>query len=194
MSRSSGSRIVTALILTACILSSIPVLAEVKLAYVRSSHILRNYAPYSEALKKYNEFEQGEIEKFQKKTATFQQKVTDSQKQAAFMTEVKINERRVELEQENAALEQEYEGLHNRQDGALAKKYAEFLKPIFDNVNKVIFEIRKEEGYSFIFEAESEAILDADTELDISEKVVERLLLLKTDESSTEDKKEETKN
>ena len=191
MSRSSGSRIVTALIFTVCFLSSIPVLAEVKLAYVRSSHILRNYAPYSEALKKYNEFEKGEVEKFQKKTAAFQQKVADSQKQAAFMTEDKINDRRVELEQENAALEQEYEGLHNRQDGVLAKKYAEFLKPVFDNVNQVIFDIRKEEGYSFIFEAESEAILDADTELDISEKVVERLSQLKADEPSADDTKKD---
>lgn len=149
--------------------------AELKLAFVRSGYILKNYEPYQDALKKYQEFEKTEIEKLQKRASDFQQKVADSQKQAAFMTEDKIKERSSELERENAELEQQYNQLHDRQEGVLATKYAEFLKPVFDQVNKVIFQVRKDEGYDFIFEAESNALLDADDKYDISDKIVQQL-------------------
>ncbi len=149
--------------------------AELKLAFVRSGYILANYAPYQVALKKFQELEKTETEKLQKRASDFQQKVADSQKQAAFMTEDKIKERSSELERENAELEQQYNQLHDRQEGVLATKYAEFLKPVFDQVNMVISQVRKDEGYDFIFEAESNALIDADDKYDISDKIVQQL-------------------
>lgn len=149
--------------------------AELKLAFVRSGYILSNYPPYQDAINKYKEFEKAEIDKLQKKAAVFQQKVADSQKQAAFMNEEKIKERSAELERENAEIEQQYTKLHDRQEGVLAIKYSDLLKPVFDQVNNVIFKVRKDEGYDFIFEAESDALLDADDKYDISDKIVQLL-------------------
>jgi len=111
----------------------------------------------------------------QKRAAVFQQKVADSQKQAAFMDEEKIKERSAELERENAEIEQQYTKLHDRQEGVLAMKYSDLLKPVFDQVNNVIFKVRKDEGYDFIFEAESDALLDADDKYDVSDKIVQLL-------------------
>ena len=149
--------------------------AELKLAFVRSGYILKNYPPYQEAINKYQEFEKTEIDRLQKRAADFQQKVADSQKQAAFMDEEKIKARSAELERENAELERQYTKLHDRQEGILAMKYSELLKPIFDQVNNVIFKVRKDEGYDFIFEAESDAILDADDKYDISDNIIQLL-------------------
>jgi len=148
---------------------------QLKMAYVRSGYILSNFEPYRKAVKAYEEFERVEVEKLQKRAADFQKKVADSQKQAAFMTEEKVRDLSRQLEQENAELEKYSEQLYNRENGILAKKYQELIKPIFDRVNKTIFQIRTEGGYAFIFEAESDALIDADEKYDISDKVIEQL-------------------
>ena len=166
------ARFLVILLLLACAPSAE---AQLKLAFVRSGYILRNFTPYQEAMKKYQEFEKTEVDKLQKRASDFQQKVADSQKQAAFMTEDKIKERSMELEKENAEIEQQYAKLHDRQEGILANKYSELLKPIFDQVNNVIFKVRKDEGYDFIFEAESDALIDADDKYDISDKIIQQL-------------------
>jgi len=149
--------------------------AQLKLAFVRSGYILKNFTPYQEAISKYQEFEKTEIDRLQKRAADFQQRVADSQKQAAFMDEAKIKERSAELERENAELERQYQKLHDRQEGILATKYNDLLKPVFDQVNSVIFKVRKDEGYDFIFEAESDAVIDADDKHDISDKIIQML-------------------
>ena len=91
------ARFLMILLLLACAPSAE---AQLKLAFVRSGYILRNFTPYQEAMKKYQEFEKTEVDKLQKRASDFQQKVADSQKQAAFMTEDKIKERSMELEKE----------------------------------------------------------------------------------------------
>ncbi|MFC1606616.1 OmpH family outer membrane protein [Candidatus Latescibacterota bacterium] len=172
------SRIILIMVIiaiSAMIIAPVDVSAELKLAFVRTSYVLSKHQPYLDAVKEYEGFEKSEVEKLQKMGAAFQQKVADSQKQAAFMTEDKIRELSMQLEQENRQLEQQSEQLYNRDGGVLAKKYGELLKPVFDKVNSVIFQFRKDEGYAFIFEAESEALLDADEQYDISDKVIEKL-------------------
>jgi outer membrane protein len=53
----------------------------------------------------------------------------------------------------------------------------ELVKPIMDQIRKVLDDIRQEEGYAFILDAGSEAgvIVAADRNLDITEKVIARL-------------------
>jgi len=53
----------------------------------------------------------------------------------------------------------------------------ELVKPIMDQIRKVLDEIRQEDGYAFILDAGSEAgvIVAADRNLDITEKVIARL-------------------
>jgi outer membrane protein len=51
------------------------------------------------------------------------------------------------------------------------------VKPIMDQIRKVLDDIRQEDGYAFILDAGSDAgvIVAADRNLDITEKVITRL-------------------
>ena len=149
---------------------------QLKIAFVRTGYIMSNYEPYRQAMKTFREFEKTENDKFKKMNDDFQQKVADSQKQAAFMTEDKIAQRRTELERENANLQNYYDKLNNRDDGILVTRYNELMKPVFDIINGVIKKIRTDEGYAFVFEGESELLVDADPKYDLSDKVIDVLV------------------
>ncbi|MCE5250415.1 OmpH family outer membrane protein [bacterium] len=170
--------IITALALAVIVSGSVYAQEQLKIAFVRTGYIMSNYEPYRVAMKTFRDFETAETEKLQKKGELFQQKVADSQKQAAFMDEQKIAQRRDELERENATLQDEYDKLHNRDTGILVTRYNELVKPVFDTVDNVIKKIRTDEGIAFIFEAESEVLIDADPKYDISDKVIAALAKL----------------
>ncbi|MBN1291197.1 MAG: OmpH family outer membrane protein [Candidatus Latescibacteria bacterium] len=149
--------------------------SETKIGYVRSGYILRNYEPYKQAMKEFQALEDSENEKFKKMTDDFQEKVAAAQKQAAFMSQEKIAEKSQELERENALLEQYSAKVFDRDSGILSKKYNDLIKPVFDHVNSIIKKTRIEEGYDFIFESESDSLIDADEKYDLSDKVLAML-------------------
>ncbi len=59
----------------------------------------------------------------------------------------------------------------------MQQRQMELVKPIMDQIRKVLDDIRQEDGYAFILDAGSEAgvIVAADRNLDITEKVIARL-------------------
>ena len=77
-----------------------------------------------------------------------------------------------ELERENAALEEYSRELYDTDKGKLSRKYAELLEPIMKQVQSVIKVVRIKEDYTFVFEGESEQLIDADEQFDLSEKVI----------------------
>jgi outer membrane protein len=62
-------------------------------------------------------------------------------------------------------------------DQQMQQRQMELVKPIMDQIRKVLDDIRAEDGYAFILDAGSEAgvIVAADRNLDITEKVISRL-------------------
>ena len=149
--------------------------AELKIGFVRTGYIMSKHEPYKQAIKEFEELERTENENFKKMTDEFEKKVAAAQKQAAFMSQEKIAEKSKELERENALLEEYSAKLFDRENGILAKKYRELLHPIFNHVNKIIKEVRIEEGYAFVFEAESDTLIDADEQYDLSDIVLATL-------------------
>jgi len=152
--------------------AAVTVGAEQKIGFVRTGYIMSKHEPYKAAMKKFEELEREENNKFKNMTDEFQKKVDAAQKQAAFMSQDTIVEKSKELERENALLEEYSAKLFDRENGILANKYKELLHPIFDHVNKMISKVRVDEGYAFIFEAESETLIDADEQFDLSDKVL----------------------
>ncbi len=165
--------ITSAMIFLLC--TAVTVGAEQKIGFVRTGYIMGKHEPYKAAMKKFEEIERDENDKFRKMTADFQQKVDAAQKQAAFMSQDTIAEKSKELERENALLEEYSAKLFDRENGILANKYKELLHPVFDHVNKMIHKVRVDEGYAFVFEAEAETLIDADEQFDLSDKVLAAL-------------------
>jgi outer membrane protein len=74
-----------------------------------------------------------------------------------------ITAKRTTLQQRSAAAQQQME---NRQ--------RQLIQPIMDRINKVIDDVRKEQGFALIFNAPG-AIVSADTTLDLTSAVLTRL-------------------
>ncbi len=159
------------------VLAVIPVLAQQKFAIVRPDYVLSQYEPYQNAIKQYETFEKSEGDKLQKMADALQKKYEEAQKQAPLMKEEQIQQKSQELERERAQIQKAQEDLLDRQSGRLVKKQEELIQPIFDRFNRVLDRIGQQEGYDFVFNADSESqtILYADKKHDISDKVLETL-------------------
>jgi outer membrane protein len=83
-------------------------------------------------------------------------------------------------EQREAAIRKKQEDYQSRAgalDQQMQQRQMELVKPIMDQIRKVLDDIRQEDGYAFILDAGSDAgvIVAADRNLDITEKVITRL-------------------
>ncbi len=76
-----------------------------------------------------------------------------------------ILQKRMEYEQRVADLEQ-----------AAARRRQELIQPIFDKITTTLAEIRDENNYTMIFDAAAGALIAADTTLNITGIVIERLM------------------
>lgn len=75
------------------------------------------------------------------------------------------------------ARETEYQRRADTLNLQMQRRQAELVRPIMENINRVIELVRAEGRYSFIFDvaADGQAIVAADTTLDITEQVITRL-------------------
>ena len=55
------------------------------------------------------------------------------------------------------------------------RRQQELVQPIFENIRAVLVSIRQQQGYTMIFDAAAGALIDADTTLDITPLVIQRL-------------------
>lgn len=75
------------------------------------------------------------------------------------------------------AKEEEYQRRTQELQNQVRQREAELVRPIMEQINKVLDDLRAEEGYSMIFDAENQAgvVVAADKNLDLTEKVLARL-------------------
>jgi outer membrane protein len=118
---------------------------------------------------------QAEMQKFQgqvqvledsvgKMLADYQQKSVTMSPDARTKREAEITQARNALQQQAAQIEQQ-----------AAQKQNELMKPVMDLVEKAIEEVRQEGGYAIIFDLGPGAIVSADTTLDLTTTVINRL-------------------
>lgn len=81
--------------------------------------------------------------------------------------------RQKDLQQKEAAYQQRVSQLEQEAQ----QKQAEVYRPIMEQINKIIEQIRNEEGYAMVFDAGNQAgvVVAADSSLDITDKVLARL-------------------
>ena len=164
-----------ALVFTAA--SAGPALAQAaatpKIAYI-DSKIVMSRAPGRQAAEDlFNKEMEASRTQVQKMGDSLQTMIADYQKtQATLAANVR--------EQREAAIRKKQEDYQTRAgalDQQMQQRQVELVKPIMDQIRKVLDEIRQEDGYAFILDAGAEGggIVAADRNLDITEKVISRL-------------------
>ncbi len=147
-----------------------------KIVYLNSQQILAQAPGRAEA-----------EAQFQKELATYQAQVKrmgDSlnvlvaayNKQEVILSPAAKETKQKELQ----GKEQEFEQRRRTLEQQAQKREAELTRPILDQIQKVINDMRTEEGYAFILDAGSSAgvVVAADKNLDVTEKVLVRLRTL----------------
>jgi outer membrane protein len=145
----------------------------VKIGYIKSQTILAN-APGRAAAES----------QFEREMATYRgqvQRMGDSLNAliAAYnKDEVSLSPQAKETRQKDIRTkEEEYQRRTQELQQQVRQREAELVRPIMEQINKVIDELRAEEGYTMIFDAENQAgvVVAADKNLDLTEKVLARL-------------------
>ncbi|MBC7791811.1 MAG: OmpH family outer membrane protein [Anaerolineae bacterium] len=150
--------------------------AAPKIVYLNSQQILAQAPGRAEA-----------EAQFQKELATYQTQVKrmgDSlnvlvaayNKQEVILSPAAKEAKQKELQ----GKEQEFEQRRRQLEQQAQKREADLTRPILDQIQKVINDMRTEEGYTFILDAGSTAgvVVAADKNLDVTEKVLVRLRTL----------------
>jgi outer membrane protein len=150
-----------------------PTSAPLKVAYIDSKVVLSRAPGRQQAESTFNKEMEASRAQVQKMGDSLQTMIADYQKvQATLAANVR--------EQREAAIRKKQEDYQSRAgslDQQMQQRQMELVKPIMDQIRKVLDEIRQEDGYAFILDAGSEAgvIVAADRNLDITEKVIARL-------------------
>ncbi len=145
----------------------------VKIGYIKSQTILAN-APGRAAAETQFEREMTTYRaQVQRMGDSLNTLIADYNKQ-----EVSLSPQAKETRQKDIrAKEEEYQRRTQELQQQVRQREAELVRPIMEQINKVIDELRAEEGYSMIFDAENQAgvVVAADKNLDLTEKVLTRL-------------------
>jgi outer membrane protein len=144
-----------------------------KIAYLNSNQVLEGAPGRAEALGQFEKETAPIRAQIQRMSDSLQAIIGEYQKAAPQMTAA-------QRAQKEAALGQKQEEFRARaqemQQGAQARQ-EELMAPVMEQVNKVIQDVRAEDGYAFIFDSGAQVpfIVSADRNLDITTRVIDRL-------------------
>lgn len=150
--------------------------APVKLGYINAQQILAT-APGREAAERQFESEVGAFrQQIQRMDDSLRVMGEAFQREQASLTPAVRQQRGQALE----ALETSFQQRAAQLNQQMQQRQAELVRPIMDQLNRVLDEIRRADGYSFIFDVSSagQAIVAADTTLNLTDRVIARLTAL----------------
>jgi len=170
------SRVVAVAVLIAAGAAPAIAQAPVKLGYINAQQILAT-APGREAAERQFESEVGSFRaQIQRMDDSLRVMGEAFQRQQASMTPAVRQQRSASLEATEETFQQRAAQLNQQ----MQQRQAELVRPIMDQLNRVLDEIRRTDGYAFIFDVSSagQAIVAADTALNLTDRVVARLTAL----------------
>jgi outer membrane protein len=150
--------------------------APLKLGYINAQQILTT-APGREAAERQFESEVGAFrQQIQRMDDSLRVMGEAFQREQATMTPAVRQQRTQALEATEEAFQQRAAQLNQQ----MQQRQAELVRPIMDQLNRVLDEIRRADGYAFIFDVSStgQAIVAADTALNLTDRVIARLVAL----------------
>ncbi len=142
-----------------------------KLAYINSAVIIEQTPGTSEAQATFDREMARWRTEVQALADTLQEMISRYEQQQIMLSPDKRQERQQQILQKRSEYNQRLEEL---QLGA-QRRQQELVQPIFDRISQVLTDIRNEESYTMIFDVAAGALIAADTTLDITQTVIERL-------------------
>lgn len=152
---------------------STPPAAGMKVAYLNSNQVLEGAPGRAEALAQFEKETLPIRTQMQRMQDSLQAMIGEYQKAAAQLTPAQRQQREATLGQR----QQEYQQRAQEMQQQAQARQEELMAPIMEQVNKVIQDVRAEDGYAFIFDAGAQVpfIVSADKNLDITTRIIDRL-------------------
>ncbi len=144
-----------------------------KLGYINSAAILAEMPEVKQMQANLEGFQTQLQKKGEQMVAEYQQKQQEAiqRKERGELSPVQEEQVLKELQEK----EQKIYAYQAEMQQKLAEKEQTLLKPILEKINKAIQEVAKSEGYAYIFDLSTGAILYADESLDLTNKVKAKL-------------------
>lgn len=150
-----------------------PAAGVLKVAYLNSNQVLEGAPGRAEALAQFEKETQPMRTQMQRMQDSLQSMIGEYQKAAPQLTPAQRSQRESVL----GARQQEYQQRAQEMQQQAQGRQEELMAPIMEQVNKVIQDVRAEDGYAFIFDSGAQVpfIVSADKNLDITTRVIDRL-------------------
>lgn len=145
-----------------------------KIGYTNVEYVLSLMPEAKQADSEYKAYEKQLQNQLTAKGQELQTKVQEYQQTGATMTELVRADKEAELQ----SLNQRFETFQREAQTSLQKKQSELYAPLFEKIGNAIKEVRKEQGYDFIFSTGVpgvDILLDADEKYDISNHIFTKL-------------------
>lgn len=144
---------------------------QVKLAYINSNEIIAQapgaaeaQATFEREMARWRSQVTALADSLQEMIRQYEQQQVMLSPEARQQRQAEINQRRLEYQQRTANVEE-----------TAQRRQQELVAPIFESVSNVLAQVREEEQYTMIFDAAAGALIAADTTLDITSLVIQRL-------------------
>jgi outer membrane protein len=147
--------------------------AVLKVAYLNSGQVLEGAPGRAEALAQFEKETLPMRTQLQRMSDSLQAMIGEYQKAAPQLSPAIRQQREASL----GAKQQEFQQRGQEMQQAAQARQEELMAPIMEQVNKVIQDVRAEDGYAFIFDSGAQVpfIVSADKNLDITSRVIDRL-------------------
>ncbi len=147
--------------------------AQTKLGYINSAAILAEMPDVKQMQSNLEGLQTQLQKKGEQLVSEYQQKQQEAmqRKERGELSPVQEEQILKELQEK----EQQIYAFQAEMQQKLAEKEQELLKPILEKINNAIQEVAKSEGYAYIFDLSTGAILYADEALDLTEKIKAKL-------------------
>ena len=142
-----------------------------RIGYIDSARILAESSEAQAAQERFNQ----EVTQYQTQLQTMdtelQGLMAAYEQQSGTLSDEARQQRETEILQKRADFEQRARQL----EGEMGQRRNALIEPVMQQINTVIEDIRKEGGYSLIFDVAAGAILAVDPSLDVTPEVLRRL-------------------
>jgi len=148
--------------------------ADLKLAYINSERMRQDYDAFADAQAQFDK----DVAAWEAEAAAFEQELVDLQteleQQALLLSDDKKQERIRLIEQKQKEYQQ-FLGNIFGSGGTAERRNAELTTPLLENINEVLIELARREGYDLILDVAGGNVAYIDENLDITDLLLEEL-------------------
>lgn len=145
--------------------------SDPKFAYIDSNEIIAEAPGAQEAQATFDREMARWRAEAQALADTLQEMIQEYEQQQVMLSPEKRQERQQVIQQKRL----EYQRRLSDLDQVAQRRQQELVQPIYENITNTLIQIRDEGDYTMIFDAAAGALIAADTTLDITAQVIQRL-------------------